>query len=589
LNRSRWSVLALLAATLIALPSCGGHNSVTINATPVLSSVFPAVVTAGSQTFTVFLSGTNFQSGTGSSSFVFWNGTALSTIFNPVTTQLQATVPASFVVSPGVAQITVMNPGLVGGQSNAVTFTIEPVQAATPMISSISPSATGAGSPAFTLMVNGSGFTTNDVVTWNGEFRTTTFVSAAKLTAQISNVDVGAVGTAAVSVLDTVSGILSAPTVTFTITGGNNPAPGPLAFSPSSAVAGGPGFELVIGGSNFVSGISATFNGVPLAVDILSSTELDAWVSAADIATGGMATIAVTNPAPGGGTSSAQYPIKNLIPTISALSPTSITAGSQSFFLTITGTNFISGANGVTFAFWNGSPRNTTFNLVTQQLSVLILASDVATAGIAQITVANPGPGGGASAPSPFTISALQAGGPVITSLLPPNAFAGSTSFTLTVDGTGFVSADTVTWNNQPRTTTFVTANQLTAQINSVDVEFPGFATVAVMPTSGASSASVDFTIVGPNNLVPGLTSISPTTTSPGGPAFELTVNGSLFVPTSAVMWSSTPLATSFINSGQFVAWVPASLITSTANVDITVFNPGPGGGTSSFAVFKIQ
>ncbi len=611
MNRSRWFVLALLVGMLVPLASCGGHGGATFNITPSISYVFPAIITAGSQGFTLFIAGTNFQSGTGTASFAFWNGAALSTVYNSTTTQLEATVPASYVLSPNVVQITVMNPAPGGGVSNAATFTIEPFQNTGPLISSISPSQAAAGAASFTLTVNGSNFTATDTVTWNGEFRTSTFVPCMmgavppcqKITAQITSSDVASVGTAAVSVLDTGTGIIAAPSVVFTITGGNNPAPGALAFSPTSAIAGGPDFELVIGGSNFVPASTATFNGAPLAVAFIGSNQLDAWVSAADIASAGVATVTITNPAPGGGTSHAMYPVNNLQPTIVGLSPASITAGSQSFFLVISGTNFISGPNGATFAFWNGSPRNTTYNSLTQQLSVTILTSDVATAGTAQVTVENPGPGGGASAALPFTIAAPQSGGPVISPpLVPASTFAGGPSFNLTATGTNFSASDALTWNGMALISTFTPCpmngvppcQTLTAQVNAANIVLPGFASVAVMPTSGASSPSLDFTITGPANLAPTLAAVSPvspTSANAGGPAFELTINGSDFVPTSSVMWNATSLAVSFINSGQLVAWVPASLIAASGNVNVTVVNPPPppGGSTSQIFVFTIH
>ncbi len=594
MTRSRWTVLALLAGSLVPLANCGGGSGgTTFNGTPSIAYVFPAIITAGSQGFTLFIAGTNFQTGSGAATFAFWNGVPLSTVYNSTTTQLQASVPASFVVNPNVVQITLMNPAPGGGASNAVSFTIEPLVNGAPAISSLVPASVNAGAAAFILTVNGSNFTANDVVTWNGNFLATTFVSANKVTTPISSANVASAGIASVAVLDTVSGIIASPSVPFTINGSSNPAPSISSFSPSSALAGGPDFELIINGSNFVSTSSAAWNGSPLATAFISGSQLGAWVPAADIASASSSgvTVSVTNP--GNATiASLKYPVNNPVPAIVALSPSTITAGSQNFVLAISGTNFISGPNGATFAFWNGSPRSTTFNPLTQQLDVLILASDVATSGTAKVTVENPVPGGGTSSSLSFTIAAPQTGGPVITSLVPPNAFAGNPSFTLTVNGLNFVSSDVITWNGQPQITTFVSSIQLTTQINGTLIALPGLASVSVMPTSGASSPSGAFTINGLNNLLPTLAAISPvspTSANSGGPAFELTINGSNFVQTSSVMWNATSLATSFINSDQLVAWVPASLIAASGSVNVTVFNPAPGGGTSQIFAFTIH
>src|SRR5207248_2949734 len=88
-------------------------------------------------------------------------------------------------------------------------------------------------------------------------------------------------------------------------------------------------------------------------------------------------------------------------------------------------------------------------------------------------------PAAGTDAGSPYsvTISATNSGGtgsatltltinnpvPTTTSISPASTTAGSAQFTLTVNGTNFVSTSTVYWNGSPLTTTFVSSTQLTA------------------------------------------------------------------------------------------------------------------------------
>lgn len=71
---------------------------------------------------------------------------------------------------------------------------------AVPTLSSISPTSAVAGSPAFTLTVNGSGFVSASTVQWNGTARPTTFVSSTQLTAAIPATDIGTSGTATIAV-----------------------------------------------------------------------------------------------------------------------------------------------------------------------------------------------------------------------------------------------------------------------------------------------------------------------------------------------------------------------------------------------------
>ena len=75
-----------------------------------------------------------------------------------------------------------------------------------------------------------------------------------------------------------------------------------------------------------------------------------------------------------------------IAPRISTLNPNNATAGGPAFDLTVTGSNFRSGAS----VNWNGTARTTTFISPTQ-LTAHINASDIALAGSANVTVVNPG------------------------------------------------------------------------------------------------------------------------------------------------------------------------------------------------------
>ncbi len=67
-------------------------------------------------------------------------------------------------------------------------------------ISALVPNNATAGDPAFTLTVNGSGFTSSSIVYWNAATRPTTFAMANQLTAQISASDIATAGTVQVYV-----------------------------------------------------------------------------------------------------------------------------------------------------------------------------------------------------------------------------------------------------------------------------------------------------------------------------------------------------------------------------------------------------
>ena len=77
------------------------------------------------------------------------------------------------------------------------------------------------------------------------------------------------------------------------------------------------------------------------------------------------------------------------------------------------------------------------------------------------------------------------------------------------------------------------------------------------------------------SNPSPTLTSLSPATGTAGGPGFTLTVNGSNFVPGAVVFWDGAARATTFVNSGQLQATIPAGDLAATGTVNVNVSNPG--------------
>src|ERR1035441_487249 len=70
----------------------------------------------------------------------------------------------------------------------------------------------------------------------------------------------------------------------------------------------------------------------------------------------------------------------------------------------------------------------------------------------------------------------VQAPNPVpsLASLVPPSATHGGAAFTLTVNGSNFVSGCYVEWNGAARATTFVNGGQVTAKIQKADIATAG-------------------------------------------------------------------------------------------------------------------
>ena len=91
-----------------------------------------------------------------------------------------------------------------------------------------------------------------------------------------------------------------------------------------------------------------------------------------------------------------------------------------------------------------------------------------------------------------------------------------------------------------------------------------------------------------PNNPVPTVSAISPTSAVAGAAAFPLTVNGSGFIASSVVDWNGDPLATTYVNGTQLTATVTAADVATAGGALVTVQNAAPGGGTSAEVGFTI-
>jgi len=267
-------------------------------------------------------------------------------------------------------------------------------------------------------------------------------------------------------------------------------------------------------------------------------------------------------------------------PTITLLSPSSALAGSGAFTLTVNGTGFTSSS----VVNWNGSARTTSFVSATQ-LTAQITAADVSATGTAAVTVVNPAAQGGTSNSANFSI----ASSPTITSFSPNSAIAGSGTFTLTVNGSGFVSSSKVDWNGSARATTFVSASQLTAQITAADVSAPGTAAVTVVnpAAQGGTSNSVSFT-VNPS-ITPTITKLAPDDANSGTPGLVLQVFGTNFVQGSTVQWNAANRTTQFVSSTEVDATISAADLANAGGASVTVVNPPAQGGTSNTVQFPIN
>ena len=259
-----------------------------------------------------------------------------------------------------------------------------------------------------------------------------------------------------------------------------SPTPKITQLTPDHKPAGQPAFTLEVDGSNFTPGSIVTWNGSARTTIFQTTSVLSAQIFQTDIAHAGQASVAVVTQAPGGGVTKPLVftidEVSSNVPQVTSITPNSATTGGSSFTLTVSGSNFVSGAN-VTV---NGAIRTTAFESTTQ-LQATVLSTDIAHAATLQIAVVNPAPGGGSSN---FVSLAVVNPVPLLSSTTPTAILAGSPAISLSLTGIGFVPDSTVTINGAARTTTFSSSASLQAALTAGD-----FANASVLQVQVANPA----------------------------------------------------------------------------------------------------
>jgi Bacteriophage tail sheath protein len=384
---------------------------------------------------------------------------------------------------------------------------------------------------------------------------------------------------------------------TFTVNAANL-VPTISSLSPASIPLNTPSFDLTINGSNFVPGATVSWTpqppGAPVATTPVSDTQLivhnlNLGAAANDLPnTAGVVQITVTNPgAPTSAAAALTVSAASGPAAISSFSPGSVAAGSPSFVLTINGSNFVSGA---TISWTPNTPTTApTATFVSSTQLTLSVTPGAAvgdfpnSAGPVTITVTNLGQP--ASPSSTFTVTSSNPT-PVLSSLSPASVIAGGEAFTLTLNGSNFVPASTVTLSNGASpTTVFVNNSQLmvtvpASAIASATTSLTVSVSNPVIGGGGGTSAAIPLAVNAGGLPAPTISSVSPASVTAGYTApLTLTINGANFVPGSTVSLNGAPLpaaAVSVVSATQLTIQAPAF---PAGPVSVTVTNPSNGVG----------
>ena len=373
------------------------------------------------------------------------NGTPLTVKFAAkATTSVRLTIT-------GVSSTTT-NIGLAEIQTRVNTPSPSP-----PTISSFSPTSGAVGT---SVTVAGSGFTGATSVTFNGVSASFSVSSDSQITTTVPS----AATTGPISVTTSAGTATSASS--FTVTA-SRVAPAISSFSPTS---GAVGTNVTINGSGFTGATSVKFNGLDGAFILNSDSQITATVP--NGATSGP--ISVTT-AGGTATSTDSFTVTvaAVAPTITSFTPTSGPVGTT---VTINGTGF-SGATTVKF-----KNLAATFSVVSDSQITATVPAGASTGKISVTT-----PGGTATSASSFTVTSAP-GAPTISGFSPTS---GSVGASVTITGSGFTGATSVTFDGISATFTVASASQISATVPSAARTGP----ISVTTPAGTATSSQQFRV----------------------------------------------------------------------------------------------
>jgi len=391
-------------------------------------------------------------------------------------TQVAISLQAADVAAVGQFAITVRH--INGSTSGPATFNVSDASGG-PVVTSLSPSTAPVNGAPFTLTLNGSGFTDQSIVSFDGSPRNTTFVGINKLTVQVFASDLTSARQIAVTVLTPGFPESTAVPLTIAII-----PPVITSITPSTVTAGGSGFTLTVNGTGFSVSSVIALNGVNHLTDFDPSTgSVSTAILASEIASAGSLDVTVTDR----GLTSNVIHLNAAGPSISSLSPSSTTAGNGDLTLTVHGTGFLP-TSVITF---NGVDKTTTFDAASGNLSTTLTASELASPRIVPVTVRNTA--GAESLPSLFTI--LSPGAPQILALTPASIDAGSAAQPLFVTGVNFLPASQVSVNGVAHATTYESANELDITLSAAELANAGVLSIIVSNPDGAISPAASLVI----------------------------------------------------------------------------------------------
>ena len=169
---------------------------------------------------------------------------------------------------------------------------------------------------------------------------------------------------------------------------------------------------------------------------------------------------------------------------------------------------------------------------------------------------------------------------PVLASISPASALAGSEDFTLTVQGARFYSNSTsVVWNGTPMQALYISPNEMQVQIPAANIASASNASVLVRNTApgGGDSTGVGFVVTAAGQpAVPSIESLDPPAATFFMDALNVLVNGANFAPNAQVLLNNYPISTLFVNTTTLLIKLSAAELDQAGASGLVVVNGVP-------------
>jgi YVTN family beta-propeller protein len=300
------------------------------------------------------------------------------------------------------------------------------------------------------------------------------------------------------------------------------------------------------------------------------------------------------------------FRIPNPQPKINDIEPKTFPVGGGSFTITIKGTGFVptsviklNGENLPTVYISSTELRGTVSGAL---LDRLLQVSSIetgdgkkavvfrATAPQFNVSVSNPCPcgedGGNSPAPGPNNPNTtLQPTNPSPTLLsLSPTEIVVGNPLVLTLNGSGLNATSTINFGGLQLTPDAASVNALVVAIAANQLTAGGDVPVSITnPSPGGGTTQVlTFKVIAQPNPSPAITNVSPGSVNAGSGAHTITVTGTGFIASTT---ASLGGVVGVVSGNTITFALTAAMTANPGTLSGSVSNPGPGGGSATFAL----